>query len=104
MAMGRQSGEPIRVVGNVLQSAVHTWCRSRAAVVFGFGLLHSLGFAAVLSELSLLTAHFGWALLRFDLRLEQGRLAVLALGRMPAWRRPPARWRWCGCSSAAWWA
>jgi hypothetical protein len=68
--------------------------RWRAAVTFGFGLLHGFGFAGVLGELMLPSAQFGWALLRFNLGLELGQLAVLALAaplllslaRTPAWR------------------
>jgi hypothetical protein len=91
-------------------------------VVFGFGLLHGLGFAAVLIELSLPTGQFGWALLRFNLGLEVGQLAALALaaplllelGRTPAWRRALLQGGsaaagamalvWMLERSAAWWA
>jgi hypothetical protein len=70
--------------------------RWRTAVTFAFGLVHGFGFAGVLQELALPAADFGWALLRFNVGLELGQLAVLALaapllaalGRAPAWRRP----------------
>ncbi|HUG24147.1 HupE/UreJ family protein [Piscinibacter sp.] len=69
--------------------------RWRGAVTFGFGLVHGFGFAGVLAELSLPAAEFGWALLRFNLGLEFGQLAILAIaapmlhaaGHVAAWRR-----------------
>jgi hypothetical protein len=70
--------------------------RWRTGVTFAFGLVHGFGFAGVLQELELPVAEFGWALLRFNVGLELGQLAVLALavppllalGRSTAWRRP----------------
>ena len=70
--------------------------RWRTAVTFAFGLVHGFGFAGVLQELQLPAAEFGWALLRFNVGLELGQLAVLAVtaplliavGRAAAWRRP----------------
>lgn len=52
--------------------------RGRVAVVFLFGLLHGLGFAAALQELGLPPAHFLGALLSFNLGVELGQLAVIA--------------------------
>ena len=52
---------------------------SRVALVFGFGLLHGLGFAGVLSELGLPRAEFLPALLSFNLGVEAGQLAVIGL-------------------------
>lgn len=51
----------------------------RGWVTFGFGLVHGFGFAGVLAELELPPAQFGAALLRFNLGLELGQLAVVAL-------------------------
>jgi hypothetical protein len=70
--------------------------RWRTAVTFAFGLVHGFGFAGVLQELQLPAAEFGWALLRFNVGLELGQLAVLvpaaplliAIGRAASWRRP----------------
>ncbi|MDT7835274.1 HupE/UreJ family protein [Aquabacterium sp. OR-4] len=53
--------------------------RWRDALTFGFGLVHGFGFAGVLAELDLPGATFGWALLQFNLGLEAGQLAVVAL-------------------------
>jgi hypothetical protein len=50
----------------------------RLAVVFGFGLLHGLGFAGVLAELGLPRERFVTALVGFNLGVELGQLAVLA--------------------------
>jgi HupE / UreJ protein len=48
-------------------------------MAFGFGLIHGLGFAAVLGELGLPTETKGIALLAFNLGVEAGQLAVVAL-------------------------
>ncbi|SFJ70281.1 HupE / UreJ protein [Jannaschia pohangensis] len=49
----------------------------RIAVVFGFGLLHGLGFASVLSEFGL-GQHFVASLISFNIGVEIGQLAVIA--------------------------
>ena len=51
----------------------------RRIVAFGFGLIHGFGFAGVLGELELPAAAFAWALLRFNLGLETGQIAVVAV-------------------------
>ncbi len=51
--------------------------RSRPAVVFGFGLLHGLGFAGVLSEVGLPQAQFATALIAFNVGVELGQIAIL---------------------------
>ncbi len=53
--------------------------RWRDALTFGFGLIHGFGFAGVLAGLDLPAGTFGWALLQFNLGLEAGQLAVVAL-------------------------
>ncbi|WP_238455788.1 HupE/UreJ family protein [Azohydromonas lata] len=53
--------------------------RWRGAVTFLFGLVHGFGFAGVLHEVDLPTLDFGWALLRFNIGLELGQLAIVAL-------------------------
>ena len=47
--------------------------------MFAFGLLHGLGFAGVLSEMGLPERHRLLALLAFNLGVELGQLAVIAL-------------------------
>ncbi|MEL6644347.1 MAG: HupE/UreJ family protein [Pseudomonadota bacterium] len=52
----------------------------RPAVVFGFGLLHGLGFASVLGDFGLPAGQFLLALLSFNVGVELGQLAVILLG------------------------
>ncbi len=50
----------------------------RIGVVFGFGLLHGLGFASVLSEFGL-GSHFVASLISFNVGVELGQIAVIAV-------------------------
>ena len=50
----------------------------RPFVVFGFGLLHGLGFAAVLQDFGLGASHFLPKLIGFNIGVELGQLAVIA--------------------------
>jgi hypothetical protein len=50
----------------------------RVAVVFGFGLLHGLDFAAVRSDVGLPEGRFVVALVGFNIEVEPGQLAVTA--------------------------
>ncbi len=59
---------------NVVTDQLQPW---RPAVVFGFGLLHGLGFADVLAELGLPRGEYLTALLSFNAGVELGQLAVL---------------------------
>jgi hydrogenase/urease accessory protein HupE len=52
---------------------------SRWLIVFAFGLIHGMGFAGVLSELGLPEGGFWPALIGFNLGVEFGQLAVIAL-------------------------
>lgn len=60
---------------NVFLRTVTPW---RAAVVFGFGLLHGLGFATALNETGLSPARFASGLIAFNLGVELGQIAVIA--------------------------
>ncbi|MFP5393835.1 MAG: HupE/UreJ family protein, partial [Gammaproteobacteria bacterium] len=51
----------------------------RWAAAFAFGLIHGFGFASVLADLGLPTAGLAWALLGFNLGVELGQLAIVAL-------------------------
>lgn len=51
---------------------------ARIAVVFGFGLLHGLGFASVLSDVGLPEGRFAISLIGFNIGVELGQLAVIA--------------------------
>lgn len=61
---------------NILTGKLTRW---RPAVVFGFGLLHGLGFAGVLGELGLPEREGILALVTFNAGIEGGQLAVLAI-------------------------
>jgi len=61
---------------NVVTDELKPW---RPAVVFGFGLLHGLGFAGVLAELGLPPNEYLTALLSFNAGVELGQLTVIAL-------------------------
>ena len=60
---------------NLATNRLSPW---RPFVVFGFGLLHGLGFAGVLTEIGLSPAHFASGLIAFNLGVEAGQLAVVA--------------------------
>ena len=68
-------------IENILTSRLHPW---RPAVVFGFGLLHGLGFAGVLSDLGLPDDERLLSLLTFNLGIEIGQLSVIALALVTA--------------------
>lgn len=63
-------------VENLLTAELKPW---RVFVVFGFGLLHGLGFAGVLEEIGLPRSEFLAALLSFNVGVEFGQLAVILL-------------------------
>lgn len=52
---------------------------TRPLVIFGFGLLHGLGFATVLGEFGLPEGNFIPALIGFNIGVEIGQLAVIAI-------------------------
>ena len=61
-------------VENIITAELKPW---RAFVVFGFGLLHGMGFAGVLQEIGLPRSEFLTALLTFNLGVELGQLTVI---------------------------
>jgi hypothetical protein len=61
-------------VENILWQKLTPW---RPLVVFGFGLLHGLGFASVLGEVGLDPARFLTGLIGFNIGVELGQLAVI---------------------------
>jgi len=61
-------------IENLFLSELKPW---RVGLVFGFGLLHGMGFAGVLTELGLPRGEFVTALLAFNLGVESGQLAVI---------------------------
>lgn len=62
-------------VEDIVSGKLQRW---RPAVVFGFGLLHGLGFAGVLTEIGISQDHFVAALASFNVGVELGQLAVIA--------------------------
>ena len=63
-------------VENILTSRVHPW---RLVVVFCFGLLHGLGFAAVLREIGPPPGQFVVSLVAFNVGVELGQLVVVSV-------------------------
>ena len=61
-------------IENTLTDRLQRW---RPAIVFGFGLLHGLGFAGVLAEFGLPDEHFITGLIAFNLGVELGQLVVI---------------------------
>jgi hypothetical protein len=62
-------------IENILFADINRW---RAIVVFGFGLVHGLGFAGFFGELGLPPNQFWSALLGFNVGVEIGQLSVIA--------------------------
>lgn len=62
-------------VENIFAHKLHAW---RPVIVLGFGLLHGLGFASVLSDFGLPPGGFIAALIGFNIGVEVGQLAVIA--------------------------
>lgn len=63
-------------VENLFSRGLTPW---RPVVIFGFGLLHGLGFASVLEEFGLPEGQFVPALIGFNVGVEIGQLTVVAL-------------------------
>ena len=61
-------------IENILRPKLGWW---RYAVVFGFGLLHGLGFAYMLGDLGLSPARFVTGLIGFNVGVEFGQLTVI---------------------------
>lgn len=63
-------------IENLLTNKHQRW---RIGVIFCFGLLHGLGFAGVLKEIGFIGSQFVASLLAFNIGVELGQLAVIAL-------------------------
>lgn len=61
-------------IENVWHRDLH---KSRLALVFGFGLLHGLGFASMLADFGMPEKAFATALVAFNIGVELGQLAVI---------------------------
>jgi hypothetical protein len=102
-ALGTGSVGPLVLAGLALFAGCHFAllgrvarpARLRAAVAFVFGLVHGFGFAGVLAEMELPTARLAPALFGFNVGVELGQLAAVALvWPALAWvtRASPQRW------------
>ncbi|MGH1366009.1 MAG: HupE/UreJ family protein [Calditrichia bacterium] len=69
-------------VENCVFEQTNKW---RPFIVFGFGLLHGLGFAAVLSAYGLPKGSFVPSLLAFNIGVELGQLLVLLIAAALVW-------------------
>ncbi len=76
-------------IENIFARGLNKW---RTLIVFGFGLLHGLGFASVLGEFGLPEAQFIPALIGFNVGVELGQLTVIAMAAIALW---------LGCQAAA---
>ncbi|MBT8411940.1 MAG: HupE/UreJ family protein [Octadecabacter sp.] len=63
-------------VENVFSRGLNPW---RPAIIFGFGLLHGLGFATVLAEYGIPESAFIPSLIGFNVGVEIGQLAVISV-------------------------
>jgi len=79
-------------VENIFTNHLTRW---RPLVIFGFGLLHGLGFAAVLGEFGLPRDQFVAALIGFNVGVELGQLTVIALAFLTVgiWARGHSKYR-----------
>ena len=66
-------------IENILRPKLGWW---RILVVFGFGLLHGLGFASVLGDLGLAQGQFILSLVAFNIGVEFGQLAIIGAAFM----------------------
>jgi uncharacterized membrane protein len=85
--------EPLIAASIVFVAVENIWAKGqlspwRPAIVFGFGLLHGLGFASVLGEFGLPEGTFIPALIGFNVGVELGQLAVIAAAAL-------LFWTWC---------
>lgn len=64
----------------------------RPPIIFGFGLLHGLGFASVLSEYGLPQGSFMSSLLAFNIGVEVGQLLVLVAAAILVWFIRHKKW------------
>lgn len=79
-------------IENVFTSDLHAW---RPFVVFGFGLLHGMGFAGVLKEVGLPRSEFLTGLITFNVGVELGQLSVIGLAFLVVgwWRKNAVLYR-----------
>ncbi len=69
-------------VENIFAKGIKWW---RPVIIFGFGLLHGLGFASVLGEFGLAPGRFVAGLIGFNIGVEVGQLAVIGIAALVLW-------------------
>lgn len=82
--------EPLIAASIVFVAVENIWAKGtlsawRPAIVFGFGLLHGLGFASVLGEFGLPEGAFIPALIGFNIGVELGQLTVVGVAALLLW-------------------
>ena len=82
--------EPLIAASIVFVALENIWAKGisrwRPYIIFGFGLLHGLGFASVLGEFGLPEGTFVAALIGFNVGVEVGQLAVITLMFLCVWQ------------------
>ncbi|MCC6898542.1 MAG: HupE/UreJ family protein [Polyangiaceae bacterium] len=73
----------LSIVAVAVENVARREIRWRALTALAFGLVHGFGFASVLADTSLPPRGTVWALLSFNLGIELGQLAVVALLFVP---------------------
>ena len=63
-------------IENIVSQKVNPW---RLLIIFGFGLIHGLGFATALSEIGIPKNQFFSSLLSFNLGVELGQITIILL-------------------------
>lgn len=77
-------------IENVLWKEMTRW---RPYLVFGFGLIHGMGFAGFFGELGLPPGQFWSALIGFNIGVELGQLSVIATAAVLFWTRKARQYR-----------
>lgn len=72
-------------VENIYRAKSKTASTTRMPVIFGFGLLHGLGFASVLADVGLPPSQYALSLVSFNIGVELGQLTVIALAFLCLW-------------------
>ena len=82
--------EPLIAASIVFVAVENVWVRDisrwRPYIIFGFGLLHGMGFASVLAEFGLPEGTFIAALIGFNVGVEVGQLFVIAIMFLCVWQ------------------
>lgn len=63
-------------VENIIHDKTNAW---RLFVIFGFGLIHGMGFATALNEIGLPERDFWPAIISFNIGVEIGQVAIIIL-------------------------